>query len=121
MIHEKAEVRARIPSGTSDPELVNKFTSGLVPRGTRLYVESPLIEPTEESKGAEVILITSAAYITGGAPRFEHLVLSNDPRVKDMRLKGLTHWKVVGKESEAELDRKLEEIAQERDSLKPND
>lgn len=99
------------PEGRSDVTLFQHFSSGRVPRGSRLEVTSPTI-PLKDGRGAEVVLIQSVAHVYPGLrPDIEHLVFSDDDRVKIMTLRRLTHWRVTGKVSEEELEKRGAEMA----------
>lgn len=111
MRDERIEIRARVPSGTPDAELFRGFSDGSIPFGTKLEITSKKILP-QDGKGAEVVLLHSATHYTGSEPSIEHLVSSNDPRVDDMRVRGLLSWKIIGKVSEDELDRITSDIAE---------
>ncbi len=98
--------------GANDVDLYKSFSEGSTPRGTRLIIESPRIKPDDEKgQKAEVILLQSVAQRTGSRPMVEHLVLSDDNRVESMVLRGVTHWEVIGHESEEQLTKRGEELA----------
>ncbi|HZQ29912.1 MAG TPA: hypothetical protein VFA93_02445 [Patescibacteria group bacterium] len=99
-----------IPAIKNDASLFWVFKNGIVKRGAELEIATEEMPLDDNGKGIKVVLLHSDVFNAGNnVKQFEHIFLSNDPRLKSVIQRGLVHWEVIGKISEAELERRIDE------------